>query len=111
MRQELTAWPWACTSVPAIPLGVVHKNFVHCYLPGQFGRRLGVLRGAICCRRYALHLAELAHGHLAGALGNVLRSDEYIPTAMLSLRYPCCSQLTIHIGWANMQVATRKFSL
>ncbi len=58
----------------AVALAVVGKGFAHGHLPGRFNGRhlLAALPGVVRSRGHAQHLAELAHGHLGLALGNVL---------------------------------------
>lgn len=65
----------------AITLAVARKRFANRDLIGRLGNGLlaGAPLGIIRSRGHAQYLAELAHGHLAGTLGNVLagihRSD------------------------------------
>jgi hypothetical protein len=58
----------------AIALVMVGKRLAHGHLPSQFNRRhlLAALPAVVGGRAHAQHLTELAHGHLASALGNVL---------------------------------------
>ena len=61
-------------STRAVALAVVRKRFAHRYLPGGLKHCLVPLPVPRVIRAggHAQHLAELAHGHLAGSLGNVL---------------------------------------
>ncbi|HEX8658755.1 MAG TPA: hypothetical protein VF690_14520 [Hymenobacter sp.] len=58
----------------AVTLAVLRKRFAHRDLPSRLGN--GLLAGAplsvIRGRCHAQHLAELAHGHVGLALGDVL---------------------------------------